>query len=72
MAAVLSLSVDLSQLIHLLPSRQSDTDRNPPHHSATESLTPHTPDQGQNRNGQKGVPEFLYASSGHRTRKEKV
>lgn len=72
MAAVFSLSIDLSQLIHLLPSRQSDTDRNPPHHSTTESLTPHAPDKGQNRNCQKGVSQFLDASSGHRTRKKKI
>lgn len=72
MAAVMPLAIDLCPLIHLLPSRQTDTDRNPPYHSTTESLAPHTPDKGQNRNRQKSISQFLDASSGHRTRKEKI
>lgn len=72
MAAMVPLAIDHSPLIHLLPSRQPDTDRNAPDHSTTESLAPHTPDKGQNRNRQESISQFLDTSSGHRTRKEKI
>lgn len=72
MAAVLSIATDFSPPIHLRPSQQSDTDRNPPHHSTTQSLAPHAPDEGQDGNRQKSISQILDASSGHRTREEKI
>jgi hypothetical protein len=72
MTAVMPLAIDLSHLIHLLPSRQTDTDRNAPQHSTTESLAPHAPDKSQNGDCQKSISQFLDASSGHRTRKEEI
>jgi hypothetical protein len=72
MTAVMPLAIDLSRPIHLLPSRQTDTDRNAPQHSTTEPLAPHAPYKSQNGNRQKSVSQFLNASRGHRTRKEKV
>lgn len=58
--------------IILRPRQQSNTNHSPPHHPATESFMPNSPDETCDGSCQQSIPKVLHASSSHRSCEEEI